>query len=102
LDVREGAITGRVTDICARITVVCRQTHSLIPVIHTLFDAAALARHISGEFEIGVIEDCRLWRSFINDVYRLEAGGRRWWLRIHPSDRRLFRLCVAHFVRDMR
>jgi Ser/Thr protein kinase RdoA (MazF antagonist) len=57
----------------------------VIPVIHTLFDGRALARHISGEFDIGVIEDCRLWRSFINDVYLLEAGGRSWWLRVHPT-----------------
>lgn len=56
----------------------------VISAIHSLPDPAALALHLAGQFDIGPIVDCRLWRSFINDVYRLEAGGRTWWLRIHP------------------
>jgi Ser/Thr protein kinase RdoA (MazF antagonist) len=57
---------------------------AMISVVHSLPDPATLALHVAGHFDIGPIDDCRLWRSFINDVYRLEAGGRAWWLRIHP------------------
>ena len=58
--------------------------HVVISVVHSLPAPASLALHLAGQFDIGPVEDCRLWRSFINDVYRLEAGGRAWWLRIHP------------------
>jgi Ser/Thr protein kinase RdoA (MazF antagonist) len=57
---------------------------SVIPVIHSRPDPGALARHLASHFDIGPIVDCRLWRSFINDVYRLEACSRTWWLRIQP------------------
>lgn len=56
----------------------------MIPVVQTLFDARALGRFVADEYAIGTVEECRLWRSFVNDVYRVDAGGRHWWLRIHP------------------
>jgi len=36
-------------------------------------------------FGISPIADCRLQRSFINDVYRLEADGQIWFLRVSPA-----------------
>jgi Ser/Thr protein kinase RdoA (MazF antagonist) len=36
-------------------------------------------------FGVSSVADCRLLRSFINDVYRLEAGGQTWFLRVSPS-----------------
>jgi Ser/Thr protein kinase RdoA (MazF antagonist) len=36
-------------------------------------------------FGISSAVDCRLQRSFINDTYRLEAGGRIWFLRVSPA-----------------
>jgi len=57
----------------------------MLPVRHTLFDAQGLAAQVAGAFDIGAVTDCRLWRIFINDVYQLEAAGRRWWLRLHPA-----------------
>jgi Ser/Thr protein kinase RdoA (MazF antagonist) len=57
----------------------------VFPIHHSILDADALGAHVAGAFDIGAIDDCRFWRSFINDVYRLGAGGRRWWLRVHPA-----------------
>ncbi|OWQ38573.1 hypothetical protein CDH05_26480 [Pseudomonas lactis] len=51
---------------------------------HTIFNATALASHLKNEYDIGTIESCHLWRCSVNDVFRLEANGRQWWLRIHP------------------
>jgi Ser/Thr protein kinase RdoA (MazF antagonist) len=57
----------------------------LFPIHHSLLDADALGAHVAEAFDVGAVDDCRFWRSFINDVYRLDAGGRRWWLRVHPA-----------------
>jgi Ser/Thr protein kinase RdoA (MazF antagonist) len=57
----------------------------MFPIHHSLLDADALGAHVAEAFDVGAVEDCRFWRSFINDVYRLDAGGRRWWLRVHPA-----------------
>jgi Ser/Thr protein kinase RdoA (MazF antagonist) len=57
----------------------------LFPVRHSLLAADALAAHVAETFAIAPVDDCRFWRSFINDVYRIEAGGRRFWLRVHPA-----------------
>jgi Ser/Thr protein kinase RdoA (MazF antagonist) len=57
----------------------------VFPIHHSLLDADALGAHVAEAFEVGAVDDCRFWRSFINDVYRLDAGGRRWWLRVHPA-----------------
>ncbi len=57
----------------------------MFPIHHSVLDADALGAHVAEAWDIGAVEDCRFWRSFINDVYRLDAGGRRWWLRIHPA-----------------
>ena len=57
----------------------------MFPIHHSLLDADALGAHVAEAFEVGAVDDCRFWRSFINDVYRLDAGGRRWWLRVHPA-----------------
>jgi Ser/Thr protein kinase RdoA (MazF antagonist) len=57
----------------------------VIPAAHTVFDGPALGARIAGMFEIGPVQTCALWRSFINDIYRIDAGGRRYWLRIHPA-----------------
>ncbi len=54
-------------------------------VLHTLFDGEALGRRVEEQFDVGAVTQCRLWRSFINDVYRLEASGQVWWLRVHPA-----------------
>jgi Ser/Thr protein kinase RdoA (MazF antagonist) len=56
-----------------------------ISVTHSIFDGDALRVEIEASYEIGAIGGCRLWRSFINDVYRVEAQGRCVWLRIHPA-----------------
>jgi Ser/Thr protein kinase RdoA (MazF antagonist) len=57
----------------------------LFPIHHCILDADALGAHVAEAFEVGAVDDCRFWRSFINDVYRLDAGGRRCWLRVHPA-----------------
>jgi Ser/Thr protein kinase RdoA (MazF antagonist) len=57
----------------------------VFPVCHSLLAADALAGHVAETFEIGTIDDCRFWRGFINDVYRIRFGGAFWWLRVSPT-----------------
>lgn len=56
----------------------------MIPSVHTIFNAEALCRYAEREFAIGSVNRGQLWRTFVNDVYRLEAGGKCYWLRVHP------------------
>jgi Ser/Thr protein kinase RdoA (MazF antagonist) len=56
-----------------------------ISVAHSIFDGNALCAELCASFDIGAIDECRLWRSFINDVYRVGMHGRYVWLRIHPA-----------------
>lgn len=58
----------------------------MIPSIQTLFDANALSRCVAAQFAIGPVTKAQLWRSFLNDVYRLEVGETYFWLRIHPVE----------------
>jgi len=59
---------------------------SIIPASHSLLDAKALGLLVERSFEIGAVRDCRLWRSFLNDVFRVQVGNQSWWLRVHPID----------------
>jgi Ser/Thr protein kinase RdoA (MazF antagonist) len=56
----------------------------MIPSAHTILSAEALCRYAEREFAIGAVERGQLWRTFVNDVYRLSAQGKYYWLRIHP------------------
>ncbi|HZC16078.1 MAG TPA: hypothetical protein VE309_04895, partial [Caulobacteraceae bacterium] len=57
----------------------------MFPVRHSLLAADALGAHVAEAFEIDTVDDCRFWRAFINDVYRISSGGAFWWLRVSPA-----------------
>lgn len=59
-----------------------------ISVAHSVLDADSIGRFVEMAFDIGKVENCQLWRSFLNDVYRISADGRLWWLRVHPAEGR--------------
>jgi Ser/Thr protein kinase RdoA (MazF antagonist) len=54
-------------------------------VVHATFAADDLSRDVAARYDLGAVESAVLWRSFISDVYRIEAGGRPWWLRVQPA-----------------
>jgi Ser/Thr protein kinase RdoA (MazF antagonist) len=54
-------------------------------ILHTLFDGPSLGVFAHETFELAPVDDCRLWRSFINDVYRVRSAGRCFWLRLQPA-----------------
>lgn len=53
--------------------------------VHSMLRTDDLRAAVVRKFGIDPIVECRLQRSFINDVYRLEADGQIWFLRISPS-----------------
>lgn len=53
---------------------------------HSIFDTEALRTRLSGLFEgLSDFEACRFFRSFVNDTYQLEAGGRLYYLRVYQA-----------------
>lgn len=59
----------------------------MVRAAHSLFDPDALRPALAGRFEgPGAFEACRLFRSFINDVYQLEGrDGRLYYLRVSQA-----------------
>lgn len=54
-----------------------------IPVVHSMFETAALARIIGQRYAIGRIAAVELYRSYVSDVYRVETGqGATYFLKI--------------------
>lgn len=59
----------------------------MLPVIHSIFDPAALVPVLEARYPIGRIDRCVLERSYANDVFQLDAaGGGRYYLKVHRSD----------------
>ncbi|WP_404710789.1 phosphotransferase enzyme family protein [Sphingomonas sp. MMS24-J13] len=65
---------------------------------HALLDPTDLARAIAGRFAVPPIERAMLHRSFINDTYRAEAGGRRFYLRVYQAGWRDERAAAAEMA----
>lgn len=65
---------------------------------HALLDPADLARAIDGVFAFPPIGRIALHRSFINDTYRVEAGGRPFYLRVYQAGWRDARAAAAEMA----
>lgn len=57
----------------------------MIRTTHSILRPDDLRDLVARKFGTSVVASCQLQRSFINDVYRLEARGRTWFLRVSPS-----------------
>jgi Ser/Thr protein kinase RdoA (MazF antagonist) len=69
-----------------------------VRVAHALLDPADLGRAIDGVFVLPPIARVALHRSFINDTYRVEAGGRSFYLRIYQAGWRDARAAAAEMA----
>ena len=65
---------------------------------HALLDPGDLGRAIDGLFALPAIERVALHRSFINDTYRVEAGGRPFYLRGYQAGWRDMRAAAAEMA----
>jgi Ser/Thr protein kinase RdoA (MazF antagonist) len=65
---------------------------------HALLDPTDLGRAIGGHFVLAPIDRVALHRSFINDTYRIEAGGRLFYLRVYQAGWRDAREAVAEMA----
>jgi Ser/Thr protein kinase RdoA (MazF antagonist) len=56
-------------------------------VMYSVADADAVGKEVGGRYGFGGAIDCRFYRSGFNDVYRIKAGDKVYYLRIANSGR---------------
>ncbi|MBH8552536.1 phosphotransferase [Nostocaceae cyanobacterium CENA357] len=58
-------------------------TQFVIPVIHSIFDGAALIATVLGEYSIQQPYSCKLYKRGLNDTYLVETEGENYILRVY-------------------
>lgn len=55
----------------------------MLPVIHSLPSPEAVAGEIRSGYALPELQECRLWGAGVNDVYRVRAGGERYFWKLY-------------------
>ena len=61
-------------------------TSNFFPIARSVLSNDALRKHLLEHYDLPSSITCRLYSRYATDIYRVEAGDKRFWLRVYHHD----------------